>query len=95
MQSLTGLSDRTEYTVRVIATNSDGDCDPSGEDSVTLKLIPGEAEEFIENEVIKIFEDSYPWLRETWDFLIAENVPITLNTATVIARAIQSYVPVS
>ena len=92
VQSLTGLTDGTEYTVRVIATNSNGDSDPSDEATATPKAVPGEAEEFIENEVVEIFEDSHPWLRETWDFLIAENVPIAFNTATVFAPATQSYV---
>ena len=60
VQVITGLADDTEHTVRVIATNSNGDSDASGEDTATPRAIPGEAEEFIENEVIEIFEDSHP-----------------------------------
>ncbi len=73
MVILTGLTDGTEYTVRVIAKNSSGDSDPSSEATGTPQSTPGQAREFWENEVIKIFEGSRPWLRETWDHITAEN----------------------
>ena len=70
---LTGLTDGTEYTVRVIAENSSGDSDPSSEVTGTPQSTPGQAREFWENKVVKIFEGSRPWLRETWDHITAEN----------------------
>ena len=32
--------------------------------------------EFWENEVVKIFESSSPWLRETWDHITTRNAPV-------------------
>ena len=32
--------------------------------------------EFWDNEVVTIFESSSPWLRETWDYITTENVPV-------------------
>ena len=72
-ERLTGLTDGTEYTVRVIAANASGDSDPSAEATGTPATTPGEPREFIENEVVEIFESSYPWLRETWDYVVAQN----------------------
>ena len=74
---ITGLTDGTEYTVQVIAANSNGDSDPSTTATGTPASEPGQAREFWENEVVSIFEDSFPWLRETWDYITAENVPVT------------------
>ena len=74
--TLTGLTDGTEYTVRVIAANSNGDSDPSGEATGTPQSTPGQARQFFENEVIEIFEGSYPWLRDTWDYITTQNVPV-------------------
>ena len=72
---ITGLTDGAEYTVRVIAANSNGDSDPSFTATGTPASQPGQAREFWENEVVKIFESSSPWLRETWDYIITQNVP--------------------
>ena len=71
---ITGLTDGAEYTVRVIAANSSGDSDPSATATGTPASEPGQAREFWENEVVKIFEGSFPWLRETWDYITTENV---------------------
>ena len=71
--TISGLTDGTEYTVRVIAVNSNGDSDPSSEVAGTPQSTPGQVREFWENEVIKIFEGSRPWLRETWDHITAES----------------------
>ena len=83
---LTGLTDGTEYTVRVIAENSSGDSDPSGEATGTPQSTPGQAREFWENEVIKIFEGSRPWLRETWDHITAENALVFFAEASGVAQ---------
>ena len=76
VDTLTGLTDGTEHTVRVIATNSSGDSDPSGEATGTPQSEPGPAREFWENEVIKIFEGSSPWLRETGDYITSQNTSV-------------------
>jgi len=73
---VTGLTDGTEYTVRVIATNANGDSEPSGEVTGTPQSLPGQVKAFVETEVVELFEDSYPWLRETWDYITAENIPV-------------------
>ena len=73
---INGLNDGTEYTVRVMATNSNGDSDASATATGTPASQPGQAREFWENEVVKIFEDDSPWLRETWDYITSENVSV-------------------
>ena len=73
---ITGLTDGAEYTVRVIATNANGDSDPSAEATGTPASQPGQAQEFWENEVVNIFEGSFPWLRETWDHITTRNAPV-------------------
>ena len=73
---ITGLTDGAEYTVRVIAVNANGDSDPSATATGTPASQPGQAREFWENEVVKIFESSSPWLRETWDYITTQNVPV-------------------
>ncbi len=76
VDTLTGLTDGAEYTVRVIATNANGDSDPSATATGTPASQPGQAREFWENEVVTIFESSSPWLRETWDYITTQNVPV-------------------
>ena len=60
----------------VIAVNSNGDSDPSGEATGTPRTSPGEGNpylasglgnSFVQNEVVETFEDSHTWLRETCD----------------------------
>ena len=62
--------------MRVIAANANGDSDPSAETTGTPASQPGQAREFWENEVVKTFESSSPWLRETWDYITTQNVPV-------------------
>ena len=76
MDIIAGLTDGAEYTVRVIAVNAHGDSDPSATATGTPASQPGQAREFWENEVVKIFESSSPWLRETWDYITTQNVPV-------------------
>ena len=70
---ITGLTNGIEYTVRVIATNANGDSDPSGEATGTPQSTPGQVRLFIE-----IFEGSNPWLRDTWDYITTQNVSVNL-----------------
>ena len=76
---ITGLTDGTEYTVRVVASNSNGDSDASTEATGTPQSSPGQVKEFVENEVVEIFESSYPWLRETWDYVAEQNVRVAFT----------------
>ncbi len=80
------LSNGREYTVRVIATNANGDSDPSEEATGTpyptqLQGNPfiEQVKPFIEREVIELFENSHPWLRETWDYITSQNVFVTFR----------------
>ena len=56
--TLTGLTDGTAYTVRVIATNGDNKSSPSPEVTLSPQSTPGQARAFIENEVVAIHEGS-------------------------------------
>ena len=76
--TLTGSSS-TAYTVRVIATNSSGDSDASEEVTGRPGRTQTKPREFIENEVVKIFESSFPWLREAWDYMTTQNVPVAMS----------------
>ena len=78
---LTGLTDGTEYTVRVIAANANGDSDASGEATGTPQSTPGQSREFVENEVVEILESSFPWLRETWDYMTAQDAFVNFGLA--------------
>ncbi len=74
--TITGLTNGTEYTVRVTAVNASGDSDPSDEATGTPQAPLAQPYEFIEKEVIEFFEDSHPWLRDTWDYITDQNVTV-------------------
>ena len=80
VDTITGLTDGVEHTVRIIATNSEGDSDPSEEVAGTPQSSPGQVDEFIETEVIELFESAHPWLRETWDYISAQSVTVTFHS---------------
>ena len=77
--TLTGLTDETAYTVRVIATKGDNKSSPSPEVTGSPQSTPGQARAFIENEVVAIHEGSFPWLRETWSYMTDENIQVSFN----------------
>ena len=82
--NITGLTDDTEYTVQVIATNSNGDSEASGDATGTPTDEPHndttQASQFIEDEVVELFEGSHSWLREAWEYITSESVPVRFHT---------------
>ena len=60
----------------MIATNTNADSDPSTEATGTPDEDPGQVHAFIENEVVTIHEDGFPWLRDTWDYITSQNVDV-------------------
>ena len=73
---ITGLINGVEYTVRVIATNAGGDGPPSQERTVTPNPKPEQLRQYIEDQIIEEYEDSHPWLRTTWDYVVNNNIPL-------------------
>ena len=78
--TLTGLTDRTEYTVRVIAANSNGDSGPSAEAFGTALPGPYGPLRFIRKEVVEIFESSHPWLRQAYDYIRSASVDVAFHS---------------
>ena len=73
---ITGLTNGTERTVRVIATNAEGNSNPSSEATGTPDEDPGQVEAFVENEVVAIHGSFFPWLRDALSYLVTQNVPM-------------------
>ena len=90
---ITGLTDDTEYTVRVLATNANGDSDASSDATGTPTNEPHldtvQAGEFIETEIVELFESSHSWLRETWDWITSESVPVRFHIGASGGGAVQ------
>ena len=66
---ITGLTNGSVYTIRVIATNSAGGGLPSTEVSDTPLSDPDRLRRFIAVDVVEAHESSHPWLRTTWDYM--------------------------
>ena len=67
---ITGLTPGTEYTVRVVVVDPDGNASsPSPEATGTPQLTPDQGFNLVEDEIINRFENSSPWLRSTWNYL--------------------------
>ena len=77
---ITGLTNGVEYTVRVIATNAGGDGPPSQEQTATPGAKSEELRQYIEDEIVEEHESSHPWLRQTWDYLQNNNIPLIVWT---------------
>ena len=77
---LSVLTDGTEYTVRVIASNAHGDSESSPEASGTPSTTAGQAVEFFENEIVDIHENNFPWLRETSTYITDRNIRVRFRS---------------
>ena len=81
--------------MRVLATNANGDSEPSGDATGTPTeephLDPAQAGQFMEKEVVELFESSHPWLRESWDYITSQNVLVRFH----IAEGGGGYVPLT
>ena len=75
---ITGLTNGVEYTVRVIATNAGGDGPPSQEQTATPGARSEELRQYIEDEIVEEHEASHPWLRQTWNYVQNNNIPLNV-----------------
>ena len=73
--ALDGLTNGTEYQVRVIGSNDGADGNPSTVATGTPQpdSTHAQAATFIENELISVHEDAHPWLRTAFDWIDAAN----------------------
>ena len=77
--AITGLTNGVEYSVRIIASNAYGDSPPSVERTGTPNSKPDQLRQYIEDEIVKKHESSYPWLRHTWDYMKSNNVRLSVR----------------
>ena len=75
---VTGLTNDVEYTVRVMATNAGGDGPPSQEQTATPGARSEQLRQYIEDEIVEEHEASHPWLRQTWNYLQNNNIPLNV-----------------
>ena len=75
---ITGLTNDVEYTVRVMATNAGGDGSPSQEQTATPGKKSEQLRQYIEDEIVEEHETSHPWLRQTWNYLQNNNIPLNV-----------------
>ena len=71
-----GLSNGTEYTVRAFAESDAGRSAPSAETSGIPRSRNDQLRTFIESEILQPYEDAFPWLRQAWDYLRANDIPV-------------------
>ena len=75
---IAGLTNDVEYTVRVMATNAGGDGSPSQEQTATPGTKSEQLRQYIEDEIVEEHEASHPWLRQTWNYLQNNNIPLNV-----------------
>ena len=68
---LDGLTDDTEYQIRVIAVNDGTDSPPSPVVTAMPKALftGGDAADFVRTEVVGLYETEYPWLRTAFNHI--------------------------
>ena len=90
---ITGLTNDVEYTVRIIATNEHGDSPPSVEWTGTPAAKLEQLRQYIKEDIVEEYEASFPWLRETWDYM--KNNSVRLRVLNHGSSASTSYVPLA
>ena len=88
---ITGLTNDVEYTVRVIATNPGGDGPPSQEQTATPGAKSEELWQFIEDKIVEEHEASYPWLRQTWNYLQNNDIPLIVWNSSADPNTVETY----
>ena len=88
---VTGLANGVEYTVRVIATNAGGDGPPSQEQTATPGTKSQTLWQYIEDEIVVEHEASQPWLRQTWNYLQNNNIPLMVWTDASDPNTVETY----
>lgn len=80
-----GLVNGRTYTVRVIATNAEGDGTPSAEASKTpfsLAQQYARARGYIRDTLVPRYAPSHPWVRNIWEEMNAQGTEVTVERET-------------
>ena len=88
---IAGLTNDVEYTVRVMATNAGGDGSPSQEQTATPGTKSEQLRQYIEDEIVEEHEASHPWLRQTWNYLQNNNIPLIVWTDASDPNTVETY----
>ena len=88
---ITGLTNDVEYTVRVIATNAGGDGPPAQEQTATPNPKSEGLWQYIEDDIVEEHEASHPWLRQTWNYLQNNNIPLIIWTDASDPNTVETY----
>ena len=88
---IAGLTNDVEYTVRVMATNAGGDGSPSQEQTATPGTKSEQLRQYIEDEIVEEHEASHQWLRQTWNYLRNNNIPLIVWTDASDPNTVETY----
>ena len=81
--TIAGLENGIEYSVRVLASNSNG----TGGISIEVTAIPltstEQLRQYIETKIVEEHETDHPWLRSIFDNLAADGIPIEVSDADI------------
>ena len=86
---ITGLIDGTEYTVRVIASNADGEGPPSTDWTATPGPKVDQFRKYLEDELVEEHGNTFPWLREVWNYI--EDQWVRLRVTTEVGGSVRSH----
>ena len=67
-QAISGLTNGTEYTLRIVATDAHNKRVKSPEVTRAPQTTGEDAQEFVENEIISVYSGAHPWLRAAWNY---------------------------